>query len=300
MVEFICFSTGGSMTILTERQVRERDYYEKYASFFDLNQNIDFAPVDGPLTGREFRSWNSYWRSFELALREQKKVAETLHLLDFGCGPGENAIRFARAGFRVTGFDICEKNIDYCQKLFQKNGWSDKGKFLVTVAEQLPFPDKSFDLIVGIDILHHVDIPLSIREIKRVLKPGGLAVFREPVEVSFFEKIRNTKLIKYFFPNNASLVSHITEDERKLNEHDLMIIRQSFPELEIERFYLLSRFNKFFRRPEDKSVSLLEMLDHFLFKTIPPLRKFGGAVIFKLRAENDHRGTHREKHRHVV
>ena len=300
MVEFISFSQGGSMTTLTERQLRERDYYEKYSSFFDLNQNIDFSPVDGPLTGREFRSWNSYWRSFELALREQKKASDPLHLLDFGCGPGENAIRFARAGFRVTGFDICEKNIDYCQKLFQKNGWSDKGKFLVTVAEQLPFPDKSFDLIVGIDILHHVDIPLAIREIKRVLKPGGLAVFREPIEVPLFEKIRNTKLIKYFFPNDASLSSHITEDERKLNEYDLMLIRQSFPEIEIENFYLFSRLDKFFRKQEDKTVSLLEMFDHFLFKMIPPLRKFGGAVIFKLRSENDLHGKRRETLQHVV
>lgn len=273
------------MNTLTERQLRERDYYEKYASTFDVDQDIDYAPVEGPLLGYERRPWNSYWRTFEVPIVKMQTAKRKMRLLDFGCGPGENAIRFARAGFHVTGFDICEKNIQTCQQLFTRNKMEESGHFTVSPAEKLPFEDKSFDIVVGIDILHHVDIPLALKEIRRVLKPGGIAVFREPIEVPVFEWIRNTAIVKYFFPNDPSLDAHITADERKLNKYDLALIRNVFPRYQFERKLLFSRLDKLFRKPNDKSVSILEIIDHFLIKAFPFLSQFGGASVMVLKNE---------------
>lgn len=268
---------------LTERQLREKEYYSQYAKLFDLNKDIDFSPIEGPLLNKERRPWNSYWRTYELPIELilKNNNQTTTTLLDFGCGPGDNSLRFWRAGFKVHGFDISEANINNCQNLFSKN--KAAGNFLVSPAETLPFDDEYFDVIVGIDILHHVDIERSMKEIRRILRPNGLAIFREPVEVSLLDKIRNTRLVKTFVPNHASLENHITEDERKLNETDFKIILKEFPKTKIERSLVLSRFDKFIRSSDNKSASTLERLDYWISKIFPAWGKLGGAAVIVIK-----------------
>jgi ubiquinone/menaquinone biosynthesis C-methylase UbiE len=261
---------------LTERQKREKEYYDQYANSFDLEQKVDFSPVESV----QQRPWNSYWSVYHIA-------AETFRpnqkLLDFGSGPGDNALRFAKIGYQVEGFDISESNVAVSKKLFSKYEMSSYGNFQVSSAEVLPYADNSFDFIAGVDILHHVDIAQAVKECLRVLKPGGQAVFREPLEVPFLDWIRNSKLVKRFAPKDKSFELHITEDERKLNSRDIAIIKEAFPDVEIKRFFFLARFDKFYRKGSDPHPSMLEKLDHFLFKVIPPLKYLGGVVIFVLK-----------------
>lgn len=271
---------------LSERQLREKEYYSKYAQMFDLNKAIDFSPIEGPLLNKERRPWNSYWRTYELPIDLILKANKAdknanVTLLDFGCGPGDNSLRFSSAGFKVSGFDISEENIKNCNKLFELN--KSTGNFLVSPAESLPFKDSEFDVVIGIDILHHVDINESMKELKRVLKDNAIAIFREPVEVPLLDKIRNTKLVKYFFPNEMSLENHITEDERKLNGEDFKIILKHFPKTTVERSLILSRFDKFIRTSERKDASFLEKLDYRITKIIPQWGELGGAAVIKIR-----------------
>lgn len=271
--------------ILSERQLREKEYYTKYAQLFDLNQEIDFAPIEGPLLNKEKRPWNSYWRTYELPielyLKRAQNAEKSTRLLDFGCGPGDNSLRFSRAGFDIYGFDISEANIDNCNKLFQK--YKTPGKFVASASEKLPFENEYFNVVVGIDILHHVDIKESMKELDRILANGGIAVFREPVEVGILDKIRNTRFVKWMVPNEASLENHITEDERKLNEQDFKIIKNQFPNTTIERSLILSRLDKFIRNPKDKGPSLLERIDYLLMKIIPFWGNLGGAAVIVIR-----------------
>lgn len=271
-------------TSLTERQIREKKYYEQYAEKNSLSGPIDFSPIDGVLLGTERRPWNSYWRTYELPINVYLSLSLALQkeaaLLDFGCGPGDNSLRFSRVGFKVTGFDISENNIKSCHSLFERN--STPGTFVVSVAETLPFEDETFEVVAGIDILHHVDIVRSIIEVRRVLKNNGIAVFREPIEVPLLDNIRNTALIKMLVPNKASLENHITEDERKLTTLDLELIKKIFPDMKVERSLILSRLDKFVRRGNNPKPSLLEKLDFFLCKIIPFYEKLGGAAVIIL------------------
>lgn len=258
---------------LTERQKREKEYYDQYAGSFDLNRKIDFSPV----ISEEKRPWNSYWSVYHLAadfFRPQSLM------LDFGSGPGDNALRFAKIGYKIEGFDISESNVAVSRLLFDKNGFNGQGNFQVSSAEHLPYPDNHFDFIAGIDILHHVDIAKSVRECKRVLKTGGIAVFREPLEVPLLDLIRNTWLVKLFAPKKKSFELHITEDERKLNRTDIETIKSIFPNTTLKRYFLLARFDKFFREGSDPQPSRLEKIDYFLMTRIPALKYLGGVVIF--------------------
>lgn len=271
-------------TLLTERQLREKEYYDQYSQQHHLSGPIDFSPIDGILLKTERRPWNSYWRTYELPINTYRSLGADLQkeakLLDFGCGPGDNSLRFSRVGFQVTGFDISENNIKSCQNLFEKN--STTGTFVVSVAEKLPFADETFEVVAGIDILHHVDIARSINEVRRVLKKNGVAVFREPIEVPLLDNIRNTTLIKMIVPNKASLENHITEDERKLNKLDLELIKKIFPDIRVERSLILSRLDKFVRHGSNPKASFLEKLDYTLCKIIPFYENLGGAAVIIL------------------
>jgi len=263
---------------LTERQKREQDYYNQFANMFSKNDEVDFSPV----LGEEKRPWNSYWYTYHL-LEKAASGRRDAALLDFGSGPGENALRFANLGYMVEGFDISEKNIQMSSKLFEKYNFSDRGHFKVSAAEKLDYADETFDVIAGIDILHHVDIAAAIVECHRVLKKGGLAVFREPIDVPGWDRIRESKLVTKFFPKDASFENHITADERKLNNHDLEILKNKFPNITIDKFLLLSRFDPYLRKEHDPTPSLLEKIDAFLIKYIPGMAKLGGAMVITLR-----------------
>jgi ubiquinone/menaquinone biosynthesis C-methylase UbiE len=268
-------------TDLSERQKREKEYYESYAQTFNLEQEVDFSPIRDQISGVEFRPWNSYWRTYQIPIIAFKgnKNNQDQRLLDFGCGPGDNGLRLAAIGYNVSGFDISESNVDLANKLFSKNNMAHRGSFIVSTAEQLSFADGEFDMVVGIDILHHVDIKSSLKEVRRVLKEGGQAVFREPIEVPLLDRIRNSWPIRALVPNTASLESHITEDERKLNESDLKIIKEIFPNMRVERSLILSRFDKFIRKQENKKASWLEKIDYVLMKLIPGYKYLGGAAV---------------------
>jgi ubiquinone/menaquinone biosynthesis C-methylase UbiE len=264
--------------LLNERQKREQDYYNQYADRFDIDQQIDFSPV----VSQKKRPWNSYWTVYEIASYLFKP---NHRLLDFGSGPGDNALRFSKIGYFVEGFDISETNVALSKKLAKKNGVEERMHFQVSAAEKLPFTDDTFDFIAGIDILHHVDIKLAVTECKRVLRPGGVAVFREPLEVPFLDNIRNTALLKMIAPKEKSFENHITEDERKLNQEDIATIQSIFPSAVLKKYSLLSRFDKFYREGRNPRPSLLEQLDHVLFAFFPFLRRLGGVVIFVLKKD---------------
>jgi len=267
---------------LSERQKREKEYYQSFAQSFDLDQEVDFSPIKDQISGVEFRPWNSYWRTYQLpiiAFNEKKVEHSEQCLLDFGCGPGDNGLRLSTIGYKVTGFDISEANVQLANKLFERNDVTDRGHFVVSTAEKLEFAADSFDMVVGFDILHHVDIPVAMKEVHRVLKRGGRGVFREPIEVPFLDWIRNSWPIRQIVPNSVSLENHITEDERKLNSLDLQVIKEIFPNTKVERSLILSRFDKFIRGHDSKSASWLEKIDYALMKIIPGLKYLGGASV---------------------
>ena len=263
---------------LTDRQKREKTFYEQYVESYNINNEIEFAPVRGD----EERPWNSYWAVYSYA---QTFFTPGAKLLDFGSGPGENALRFSHIGYFVEGFDICEANIVVSRKLFKKFSKAEQANFCVSAAEKLPYPSDHFEFIAGIDILHHVDVEKSLKECKRVLKSGGVAIFREPIEVPFLDWIRNTFIVRVFAPKNKSLDLHITEDERKLNRRDIRIIESVFPNVQYQHFFLLARFDKFYRKGSDSHPSILEKFDHMLLRMFPFLKVLGGVRLIILKKE---------------
>jgi len=155
-----------------------------------------------------------------------------------------------------------------------------KEHFQVGVAEKLDYPANYFDVIMGTDILHHVEISHALTECSRVLKQGGIAIFHEPVRVPVFDTLRETRFGKWLVPKEVSLEHHVTEDERELSATDLELIRSSCLNCSVQQFLFLSRLERFVRilgMP-----AFLEKLDFHLLKLVPSLKRFGGIVIIVL------------------
>src|SRR5262249_39806336 len=151
-------------------------------------------------------------------------------------------------GYEVFGFDIAPNNIVVAKRLAKKYGFEERTHFIVGVAEECAYPSDSFDLVTGIDILHHVEIPQAVRECLRVLKRGGVAIFQEPIEAPVFDRLRNTRLGKWLVPKTPSYERHITEDEKKLVADDLETIRALCRDLSMRRFRFFSRLDTFFSK----------------------------------------------------
>lgn len=93
-------------------------------------------------------------------------------VLDVGCGNGYVLSHYAAQGASVFGVDITQAAIDLTKKRF--DGLNFRGDFRVADAQDLPFPENTFDCVCSMGVLHHVpDTQRAVDEIYRVLKPGG-------------------------------------------------------------------------------------------------------------------------------
>jgi ubiquinone/menaquinone biosynthesis C-methylase UbiE len=100
-------------------------------------------------------------------------------VLDLGCGAGENSVLLARRATKVVGLDISPDLVEIAQRRAQVQGQTVQ--FIVTSAYATGLPLESIDVVFGEAILHHLDLEHAANEIRRILRPGGYAVFVEPI-----------------------------------------------------------------------------------------------------------------------
>jgi SAM-dependent methyltransferase len=95
-------------------------------------------------------------------------------LLEIGCGMGTDLLQFARGGAVCTGIDLTPRSIEITRHRFRLYG--AEGNFMISDGERLPFQSESFDVVYSNGVLHHTpDTGGAIREVHRVLRPGGTA-----------------------------------------------------------------------------------------------------------------------------
>ena len=111
-----------------------------------------------------------------------------MRVLDFGCGPGTITVGLAAAAHpgEVHGIDMEESQIELARAAAAAGG-HDNITFHVGNVYELPFEDNSFDAAHCHAVLMHVpDTQAALREVQRVLKPGGVIACREMIVPSSF------------------------------------------------------------------------------------------------------------------
>jgi 2-polyprenyl-6-hydroxyphenyl methylase / 3-demethylubiquinone-9 3-methyltransferase len=112
---------------------------------------------------------------------------QDLKVLDVGCGGGFSCEFMAQKGAVVSGIDQSQKCIIKAQEHSKNSGF--KINYLQGFAEDLPFSKSTFDVVTCVDVLEHVaDLPQTVSEIYRVLKPNGLFLF-DTINRNFKSKV---------------------------------------------------------------------------------------------------------------
>jgi len=247
--------------IATERRATEREFHDRQASARAA------ARLELRFTDEEYLDHETWVRpAFEkLGSLAGKSV------LDYGCGHGMAAVTLARAGAAVTAIDLSPGYVNETRERARVN--RVKVNALAADGEDLPFADESFDAVWGAAILHHLDLRLAGRELSRVLKPGGVAVFCEP-----WGGNPALAFARRWLPYRGK---DRTPDERPLVTADLVPLREMF-DVQVEGHQLFAMIRRAWTATRGGE-SILDRVDRFAMRALPPLRHWCRYAVIEMR-----------------
>ena len=135
--------------------------------------NLEFALMNNPA-----RAASQRWLETPLLIGPPGSLAG-MRVLEVGCGRGVGIeILLSLGAAYVTGFDLDPKMVALAQKRVAK--YDDRARVFVGDAEAIDAPDATFDAVADYGIIHHIpNWPQALKEIARVLKPGGVFYFED-------------------------------------------------------------------------------------------------------------------------
>jgi SAM-dependent methyltransferase len=150
--------------------------------------------------------------------------------LDFGVGDGRHVKYLISLGYNVTGTDVAPSSLAITRRLFEGND-SFRG-ILLDNSTELPVADRTFSLVVAWEVLHWLGSPelffKGMRELLRVLRPGGVILLTMPTEHHYLKRYSleigkstyhcktQTRMDCVFYSPNLFTLKHIFENDLRL------------------------------------------------------------------------------------
>jgi SAM-dependent methyltransferase len=149
-----------------------RAYWNHRIHDLDISRNPPGTPAFfADLDQYHFEKLHHLLRLVDFEGQRGRKV------LDVGCGTGVDLVRFARAGAVVTGVDIAPAAIELARRNFEIQRL--EAELVVGDGESLPFPGAQYDLVFAHGVVQYTSNARAlVDECRRVLKPGGQAIFQ--------------------------------------------------------------------------------------------------------------------------
>ncbi|MCU1429897.1 MAG: Methyltransferase type 11 [Actinomycetia bacterium] len=240
-----------------------RDRLDREASFHDQR----YADDPRAASARFYRcsAGRAYFR------RRLHELVAAQVVLDCGCGTGNTAVALAEVAAGVTGIDISSVAVTKASQRAARAG-ARNASFQVMDIEALEFPAATFDVVYGSGVLHHVSLPAASSEIVRVLKPGGRALFLEPLAHNPL-----VNLYRRMTPRQRSV------DEHPLHVRDLRVLRDHFPQVDTSYFDLFTLMPAVIT-PMHRYLPALQRADAWLFRTVPRAQPLAWVVVVELTA----------------
>jgi len=200
-------------------------------------------------------------------------------ILEIGCGLGVFALFLAKQEAEVFVVDPAIERLKFLQDQARKLGVYNRITIISALAESLPFPDNFFDLLYTKSVLIHTDLARASVEMNRVLKPGGVGVFVEPMKDSPLAALYR----KYLAPKEWRNITTYFDRKR------LGILSWAFDSVRVRYFYLFSFLGFIFQfgwknlRLFQFFLKILFPLDEFLFTLFPFLKRFSWFAVVTAR-----------------
>lgn len=257
--------------VKTKRRLSdESNFHDKWATAIDVDDLLvyeNFEAVTAP--------------EGKYIINEMGDIAGK-RILDLGCGAGEASVYFALKGAQVTAGDISPEMICVANQLATK--WNVEIDTKIIIAEDMDLESNCYDYVFGNGVLHHLDRQKAYNEISRVLKPGGRAVFIEPLcynpIISVYRLIAKTVR---------------TKNEKPFRFRDFRYLRKLFADVQHGEFWLATQWifiyfllikrvsprkERYWKKVIAEADSLAPMynkllkIDNWLLKHIPFLKIF--------------------------
>lgn len=243
---------------LTEAQRLDATYFNAlWQRLFDAGQINPLVPPDEVMWQQDLG------RSLRVTF-EWLGDLQGQRVLELGCGPGDYTIMLARRGAQVTALDVAPASLQITRQRARANGVHQSVQTTWMTAETLAFPDGSFDWVIGFGLLHHAN-PIRLGpEVRRVLRPGGKALFREPLGANPL-----LEFTRQYLPYRAK---HRSLNEHPLKYSDIEQVGQHFRVTRLREFYLFSMISRAVGR--EMSFPGLWALDEYLIRRLPRLRRW--------------------------
>jgi SAM-dependent methyltransferase len=151
-------------------------------------------------------------------------------VLEVGCGAGTDLARFAKGGARVSGVDLSSSAIALARQNFDQQRLP--GDLREADGEHMPFADDTFDLVYAHGVVQYTTNPQRlVDECRRVLRPGGEAVFQVYNRVSWLNGLSKLMKVPLEHEDAPVLLKYSAGEFRSLLEgfRDVRIVEERFP-----------------------------------------------------------------------
>ena len=140
---------------------------------------MDATEIRNHVRLEERHFWHRERRA--LLLREVRRLGKPGRVLEIGAAGGGNCALLARHGWQPTAVDISPVATEIAR---------ERGReALCAAARALPLPAEAFDLVLALDVLEHIEEDvLAVREMARVLRPGGTALIAVPCDMRLWSR----------------------------------------------------------------------------------------------------------------
>lgn len=214
-------------------------------------------------------------------------------ILEIGCGNGELSIWLAKNNADAYGLDISDESIAIAEKRIVANNLTRNIHFVACPAEHVPYENDFFDIVFINVSLHHLDIDVALKELRRVLKPKGKLVAIEPL--AFSNTIQNLRASKFF--TRLYPIRQETVTERILLMSDLQHIKTLYENTTYVPYRIFSPFIfkvkplfnflarrcyptvRDFEQQKQKLIRALQRNDEKLLRHLPFLKTFSRYVV---------------------
>jgi 2-polyprenyl-3-methyl-5-hydroxy-6-metoxy-1,4-benzoquinol methylase len=255
---------------LEQRHAHEAETYDRMAQEIHATWSEDDYRVDSariPFANREHVDFLTDAIARLGALPGRR-------VLEVGAGGGSLAVWLAQQGAEVVGIDVSPGILEVARRRAVVSAVADRTVFVNVPIESFDpraagLDYDHFDAIIGNNVVHHFDRDLAMRTIGRLLAPGGVAVFCEPVLFlpEWVRKLRNSPIVTRRFP----LHTH-SPDERSLDANDFAIMARWFRRVDWTPYQVLCRLQNFVEL-SDRAWQGLEAVDRSLLQHLPGLRR---------------------------
>jgi len=265
---------GSEDTLMT---LERADVLQKEESFHD--DWADAVKIENVMVDEFFNACTAPENRFIMSRIGEVKSKK---ILEIGCGLGEASVYFAKNGAKVVASDISGEMIGLAKKVaeYHKVGL----EVCKCSSIKIPFGDQEFDIVYAANVLHHVNLEATLREVSRVLKKGGIFACWDPLAHNVAINIYRRKAMKVR-----------TEDEHPIKWNQLEAFRKNFSEVEVKttwlttlwifvKFYFIDRvdpnkeryWKKILLEADrlEKIYYRLEKIDDFILKYLPFVRRY--------------------------